>query len=87
MEDNRTIIQRYRDLAQRDPLAAVEEPYNDDAVVEYPQSGERIDGKENALQMYRNYPEGTTSFTLRNLRAAGDLAIAEHDGECPDGSR
>lgn len=86
-KDNRAMIERYWDLAKADPVAAVERHYNKDVVVEYPQSGERIDGKENYLEMYRNYPGESPSFTPSEIRVAGDLAIAEHDGKYPDGSR
>jgi ketosteroid isomerase-like protein len=85
-QENRAMIERVFDLTQKGDMEAVVQAYHDDVVIEYPQSGEKIEGRKNALAVYTNFPEGTPSFTLREVRTSGDLAIAEHDGEYPDGS-
>jgi ketosteroid isomerase-like protein len=58
-----------------------------DFVQEWPQSGERIRGADNALAIDRNFPGGTPSMTPRRTIAQGDLAISETELTYADGSR
>jgi ketosteroid isomerase-like protein len=85
-QENRELVERLFELNQRGDADGIFELYDQAAVIEFPQSGERIEGSKNALEVFRNYPEGTPSFTPRRIRAAGDLVIAEADGRYPDGS-
>jgi ketosteroid isomerase-like protein len=57
-----------------------------DFVQEWPQSGERIVGADNALAIDRNFPGGMPSMNLRHVRAAGDLAVIEAELTYADGS-
>jgi hypothetical protein len=57
-----------------------------DFVQEWPQSGERIVGADNALAIDRNFPGGMPSMNLRRVRAAGDLAVVEVELTYADGS-
>jgi ketosteroid isomerase-like protein len=57
-----------------------------DFVQEWPQSGERIVGAENALAIDRNFPGGMPSMQLRRVRSAGDLATTEVSLTYADGS-
>jgi hypothetical protein len=50
--------------------------YHDDAVLEFPQSGERFVGVENLRAWRSNYP-ASTSVAFREVRGRGDLWIAE----------
>ena len=58
--------------------------YRDDAVLEYPQSGERIRGRVN-IQASRTAQPNAKRFTLRRIVGGGDLWISElvltYDGE------
>jgi ketosteroid isomerase-like protein len=85
--ENQALVERLFDLTAKGDLESVVEAYDQNVVVEYPQSGERVEGRENIRQVYKNFPEGTPSFSLREVRAAGDFVIAEHNGEYPDGSK
>jgi ketosteroid isomerase-like protein len=85
-QENRELVERLFELNQRGDADGIFELYDQAAVIEFPQSGERIEGSKNALEVFRNYPEGTPSFTPRRIRAAEDLVIAEADGRYPDGS-
>jgi ketosteroid isomerase-like protein len=58
-----------------------------DFVQEWPQSGERIRGADNALAIDRNFPGGMPSMTSRGIVASGDIAIAETELTYADGSR
>jgi hypothetical protein len=50
--------------------------YDDETVLEFPQSGERFRGRANITAWRRQYPT-RLDFEPRELRGAGDLWIAE----------
>ena len=52
----------------------------DDAVVEWPQSGERIVGRQACSLVYKNYPGGSPSYELRRISGSGDLFVVEAVG-------
>lgn len=56
---------------------AVHAIYNDDAVIEYPQSGERILGREKLRALRESYP-ATLDFSVRRIVGSGDLWITEY---------
>jgi ketosteroid isomerase-like protein len=85
-QENRAVVQRMVELAARGDLDGIAENWHEDIVVEWPQSGERIQGKENAYQVLRNYPEGMPKPTNREIRAGGNLVVSESTAEYPDGS-
>ena len=51
--------------------------YLDDAVLEYPQSGERIRGRRN-IQITRTNQPSKKRFTVRRVIGSGDLWITEY---------
>jgi ketosteroid isomerase-like protein len=57
----------------------------EDVVEEYPQSDERIEGRETQRHMHEACPVPPT-FTIREVRHAGNLAVVELDEAYPDGS-
>ena len=66
--------------------AKVAECYHDDAVLEFPQSGERFEGKASFTAWRQQYP-ARLDFEPRELRGGGDLWVAEtglrYDGGLP----
>jgi SnoaL-like domain len=50
--------------------------YHDDAVLEFPQSGERFVGVENLREWRSNYP-ASTAVEFREIRGGGDVWVAE----------
>jgi hypothetical protein len=50
--------------------------YHDDAVLEYPQSGERIRGRSN-IQITRTKQPSNKRFTIRRIIGSGDLWVTE----------
>src|SRR6202045_3379608 len=50
--------------------------YHDDAVLEYPQSGERIRGRRN-IQASRSAQPNKKRFSVRRVLGAGDLWVSE----------
>jgi ketosteroid isomerase-like protein len=57
--------------------------FHEDAVIEYPQSGERILGRANALAMFRAYATPPT-FDAWRIDASGDIAVVDATGHYPD---
>jgi len=52
------------------------EMYHDDAVLEFPQSGERFEGVANFREWRRQYPKGLV-FRLRRITVRDDLVVVE----------
>ncbi len=50
----------------------------DDLVETYPQSGERIEGRQSQRAMHEAFPNPPT-FHIRQIRRDGDLAVVEVD--------
>ena len=53
------------------------EIYHDDAVLEFPQSGERFEGVQNFREWRRQYPSDV-SFHLRRISHREDLVVTEY---------
>jgi ketosteroid isomerase-like protein len=60
---------------------------HDEFVQEWPQSGERVVGRDNALAIERNFPGGLPTMRFRHTLAAGDLAVLEVELTYADGGR
>ena len=60
-----------------DDIARASEIYADDAVVEWPQSGERLRGKENIVGFRSSYP-ARQEFELHRITGRGDLWVNEY---------
>jgi hypothetical protein len=71
----RAMLQQHFEYARSDPDRA-HEMYHDDAVLEFPQSGERFVGVENFREWRRTYP-ASTAPEFQEIRGRDDLWIAE----------
>jgi ketosteroid isomerase-like protein len=60
---------------------------HDDFVQEWPQSGERIVGRDNAIAINQNFPGGLPTMRFRRTLAGGDLVVLEVELTYGDGSR
>jgi hypothetical protein len=69
----RAIVQQFE--PGRD-LDKTHEIYHDDAVLEFPQSGERFVGKENFLTWRKQYP-AKVDYRIRRITGHGDLWVVE----------
>jgi hypothetical protein len=60
--------------------------YADDAVLEFPQSGERFEGVVN-IREWRSRTPGSVAFDVGRIRGAGEIWVAEvkvvYDGAAP----
>jgi hypothetical protein len=71
----RALLTQHFEYSGSDPALA-HGMYHDDAVLEFPQSGERFVGVANFREWRTGYP-ASTSFEIREVRGVGDLWIAE----------
>ena len=60
---------------------------HDDFMQEWPQSGERIIGRDNAMAIEQHFPGGLPTMRFRRTLAGGDLAVLEVELTYADGSR
>ena len=93
IDTNAAIVERLRALFEQesiDELArAVYDASADDLVQEWPQSGERIRGRDNAKAINDNYPEMTGTspkFSLRRVSGEGAHWIVEGTIDYGDGT-
>ena len=52
--------------------------YRDDAICEYPQSGERIMGRQNIQALRGHHPAKPSGFKVRRILGVGNLWITEY---------
>jgi len=69
-------LQRHWDASDAGDFEAEHEIYREDAVLDYPQSGERIHGRRNIRQS-RFLQPNRKRFSVRRILGGGDLWITE----------
>jgi SnoaL-like protein len=77
--DDRTLrlaLQRHWEASDANDFEAEHEIYREDAVLDYPQSGERIRGRRN-IQESRRVQPNTKRFTVRRIVGSGNLWVTE----------
>src|SRR3954463_5276374 len=77
--DERTVraaLERHWRASDASDFAVEHEIYRDDAVLDYPQSGERIRGRHN-IQESRTVQPNQKRFTVRRMTGSGDLWVTE----------
>src|ERR1700756_4798512 len=79
MEDReiRAALDRHWAASDANAFEAEHDIYREDAVLEYPQSGERIRGRRN-IQASRAAQPDQKRFTVRRIIGAGNLWITEY---------
>ncbi len=83
-DDVRDALRQHWAASDANDFDAEHRIYRDDAVLEYPQSGERIRGRQN-IQASRAAQPNMKRFTVRRVLGGGDLWISElvltYDGQ------
>ena len=79
MEDReiRAALERHWGASDANDFEREHEIYREDAVLEYPQSGERIRGRQN-IQFSRTAQPNRKRFTVQRIIGAGDLWVSEY---------
>ena len=75
-DDVRAALQNHWAASDANDFAAEHQIYREDAVLEYPQSGERIRTRD-SIQAARAAQPNTKRFTVRRIQGGGDLWISE----------
>ena len=73
----RTALQRHWEASDASDFEREHEIYREDAVLDYPQSGERIRGRRN-IQQSRTVQPNKKRFTIQRMIGSGDLWITEY---------
>lgn len=79
--DNRATLERLIDAMIRDDWDVVGDVMADDAVVDWPQSGERMVGRQACLTVFRNYPGGSPRYELQRITGGPDIFTVEARGD------
>src|SRR5690348_8391901 len=74
--DIRDQIQRHWDASERGDIEAEHAIYAADAILDYPQSGERFRGRSR-IQAQRGGHPADRHFTVRRILGGGDLWVSE----------
>jgi len=75
-DEIRVALQTHWYASDADDFVTEHQIYRADAVLEYPQSGERIRGRDN-IRAARIAQPNTKRFTVRRILGGGDLWISE----------
>ena len=76
-DEIRLALNRHWDASDASDFDTEHEIYRDDAILEYPQSGERIRGRRN-IQITRSLQANKKRFQVRRILGCGDLWITEY---------
>ena len=79
-QENRDALERFVQAFRQRDANAIAELVHDDVVEEYPQSAERIRGKQNYLRIFENIPVMPNVIVYR-FTVSGDLTVAERIDE------
>ncbi|PAY10151.1 hypothetical protein CK489_06315 [Bradyrhizobium sp. UFLA03-84] len=73
----RAALQRHWEASDASDFEREHDIYRDDAVLDYPQSGERIRGRRN-IQQSRTVQPNKKRFAIQRMIGGGDLWITEY---------
>jgi ketosteroid isomerase-like protein len=76
-QEIRAVLDRHWAASDANDFETEHEIYLEDAVLEYPQSGERIRGRRN-IQITRTKQPSEKRFTVRRVIGSGDLWVTEY---------
>ncbi|GJE49706.1 hypothetical protein GOFOIKOB_2746 [Methylobacterium tardum] len=76
-QEIRHALDRHWAASDADDFEDEHQIYRDDAVLEYPQSGERISGRRN-IQASRTAQPNKKRFAVRRIVGSGDLWVTEY---------
>jgi len=83
--NSKKILENFWETMKTNDFYAVAELLHDDFVLEWPQSAERIRGRENFAAINTYYPaEGKWQFTVNQIVSDGDLVVTVTDGARTD---
>jgi limonene-1,2-epoxide hydrolase len=76
--NNKYILENFWETMATNDFYAVAKLLHDDYILEWPQSGERIRGRDNFAAINTFYPtEGTWTFKINHLAADGEMVVTD----------
>jgi ketosteroid isomerase-like protein len=75
-KENEAVIERLIACINDRKIQVMDELFHDDAIMDWPQSGEMVVGAENRRGIYNAFPQ-LPNITPRRLISDGDLVVAE----------
>jgi ketosteroid isomerase-like protein len=75
-DENRAVVERLIQCLNDRKIEVMDDLFHEDAVMDWPQSGERIVGGDNRRGVYRAFPKLPT-ITPRRIVGEGDLWVVE----------
>ena len=75
-DTRRAVVERQMQLAAEHDAVGSHACYHDDAVLEFPQSGERFEGLDNFREWRTQYP-AAVEFRVRRISGSGDVWVRE----------
>lgn len=84
-DQTRQLVERFWQTMNSNDFRAVGDLLHDDYVLDYPQSGERIRGRENNTLINERYPSpGPWSFTVERLLVSDAEAVSDVRVHAPE---
>ena len=74
----RAALEQHWSASAAGDLDAEHDIYQENAICEYPQSGERIVGKENLKSLRGHHPGHPSGFMVRRITGSGNLWVTEY---------
>jgi hypothetical protein len=76
--DIRAALERHWSASAAGDQVAEHEIYHENVIVEYPQSGERIRGRQNILALRSHHPSKPAGFVVRRIVGREDVWVTEY---------
>jgi hypothetical protein len=77
-EQTRDLLEKHWRASAAGDADAEHEIYEDNAICDYPQSGERIIGRRNLQALRSHHPGKPSGFNVKRILGTGDLWISEY---------
>jgi len=77
-QDNLAALKQHWTASASGDLEAEHNIYDDNALCEYPQSGERIRGRRNLQGLRGHHPGKPAGFNVRRIVGSGNLWVTEY---------
>jgi hypothetical protein len=75
---NKQILENFWSTMETNDFHAASQLLHDEYILEWPQSGERIVGRDNFAAINANYPtEGKWQFNINHIVSEGDLVVTD----------
>lgn len=78
VEQNRKALDAHWQASAAEDWDAEHEIYADDAICDYPQSGERILGRKNLQALRSHHPGKPSGFKIKRMVGSGNLWVTEY---------